>query len=155
VGSLRKRGDVWWTGTTETAADMKRARRLIRSAQQKTCCVSARATSGDVAKGLPVSAKVGQLRFDDAAADIINDYQVNGKRSLGVLRRRVDKHLRPWFGGRRMASVTTTDIRAYIAKRQADVIVTRRARHDGHLMANGSSEPQRHGPYRMRKSIAS
>jgi len=44
------------------------------------------------------------------------------------VKRRIRKHLEPFFGGRRMANITTTDIRAYIAKRQSDVVITRKAR---------------------------
>src|SRR5438093_9744005 len=72
--------------------------------------------------------KLGQLRFEEAAQDVINDYRTNGKRSLKVLQRRITKHLEPFFGGRRMASITTSDIRQYIAKRQSDSFVVRRAR---------------------------
>jgi len=32
-----------------------------------------------VAKGVPISARIGRLRFGDAAADLLNDYKVNGK----------------------------------------------------------------------------
>ena len=72
--------------------------------------------------------KLGQLRFEEAAEDVINDYRTNGKRSLKVLQRRFAKHLEPFFGGRRMASITTSDIRQYIARRQSESFVVRRAR---------------------------
>jgi len=73
---------------------------------------------GDVAKGLPVTAKVGQLRFDEAAADVVADYRVNSRRSLRDVETRLRLHLEPYFGGRRMASITTADIRNYIGRRQ-------------------------------------
>jgi len=37
---------------------------------------------GDIARGVPVTPKLGQLRFEEAALDVINDYRTNGKRSL-------------------------------------------------------------------------
>lgn len=87
-----------------------------------------RLREGDVARGLPVSPKIGQLRFDEAAEDVVNDYRVNGKRSLNAVERRIRLHLRPYFGGRRMVTITTSDVRAYVAKRQADTIVVRQRR---------------------------
>jgi hypothetical protein len=51
------------TGKHETARDLLKQRQ------------------GDVAKGVPMSAKIGRLRFDDAAADMLTDYKINGKRS--------------------------------------------------------------------------
>jgi len=67
-----------------------------------------------------VTPKIGRLTFDDAAKDLLTDYKVNGKRSLEHVTRRVDQHLKPTFGGRRMAGITTTDVRAYIDKRQEE-----------------------------------
>jgi integrase len=69
---------------------------------------------------VPVTPKIGRLTFDDAAKDLLTDYKVNGKRSLEHVTRRVDQHLKPTFGGRRMAGITTTDVRAYIDKRQEE-----------------------------------
>ena len=73
---------------------------------------------GDVVKGVPVTAKVGRVKFEDAAQDLINDYTTNGKRSLVDIQRRVEKHLKPIFGTRRMATITTSDVRAFAKRRQ-------------------------------------
>jgi integrase len=78
---------------------------------------------GDVARGLPVTAKIGRMKFEDASADLLADYKTNGKKSLEVVERRVKKHLTPFFEGWRMANVTTTDVRAYILKRQTEKTV--------------------------------
>lgn len=70
--------------------------------------------------GLPLGPDVGKIRFSEAAKDFITDYQITGKRSIAVAQRRIDKHLAPYFGTLRMVAITTTEIRAYIAKRQKD-----------------------------------
>jgi integrase len=41
------------------------------------------------------------------------------ERSIAYVERRIKKHLTPYFGGRRMVAITTTEIRAFIASRQA------------------------------------
>ncbi len=82
---------------------------------------------GDIAKGVPVTPAIGRLRFDEAAADVVNDYRVNAKRALKDVQARFQLHLIPFFGGRRMAGITTADVRTYIAKRQADTVSVRRA----------------------------
>ena len=79
-----------------------------------------RLREGDIARGIPVTAQVGRVRFDEVAKDVINDYVVNGRRSVGDLERRIRLHLSPFLGGRRMAALTTTDVRAYVAHRQAE-----------------------------------
>ena len=81
-----------------------------------------RLREGDIERGVPITPRVGRLRFEEAAADVVTDYKVNGKRSLAVVERRIRKHLEPFFGGRRMASMTTADVRTYIAHRQATPI---------------------------------
>ena len=81
-----------------------------------------RLREGDIERGVPITPRVGRLRFDEAAIDLVTDYKVNGKRSLAVVERRIRKHLEPFFGGRRMAAVTTADVRTYIDRRQSTPI---------------------------------
>jgi hypothetical protein len=56
-------------------------------------------------------------QIQDAAKDLITDYRVNGKRTLVDVTYRVDHILGPWFNGRRLSSITTSDIRDYIKHR--------------------------------------
>jgi integrase len=65
-----------------------------------------------------VDPKAGKIRFDEAVAEVVNDYRVNGKRSLSDVERRIKLHLLPAFTGRMMANLNTTHVRAYIATRQ-------------------------------------
>jgi hypothetical protein len=48
---------------------------------------------------------------------------VNGRRSVDELERRIRLHVLPSFGGRRLASITTADVNAFIVKRQKDVML--------------------------------
>ncbi|MEO7190058.1 MAG: tyrosine-type recombinase/integrase [Vicinamibacterales bacterium] len=92
------------TGSTKEGA----ARRMLRSRE------------GDVEHGVPIEPKMGRITFEDAAKDIINDYQINGRRSLGDAQRRIDLHLSPTFKGRRLLAITTSVVREYITARQAE-----------------------------------
>ena len=47
------------------------------------------------------------------------DYEVKGLATLRELRTRVDKHLRPFFAGTLAQDIRATDVRVFIAKRQA------------------------------------
>ena len=82
---------------------------------------------GDGAHGLPVTPKIGRLRFEEAANDLLNEYRTNRRKSLDEVERRIEKHLAPFFGGRRMASLTTAHVREYVVKRQAETEVTFKA----------------------------
>ena len=74
---------------------------------------------GDVVRGVPITASVGLVTFEDAAHDLINDCTTNRRRSLRVVTLRITKHLTPVFGHRRLLTITTADVRAFTARRQA------------------------------------
>jgi integrase len=99
------------TGTTKETA----ARRMLR------------AREGDVEHGIPITPKMGRITFEDGVKDLLNDYTVNGKKTHDDVKRRIDLHLakqevdgRTVFAGRKLANITTSDIRAYVAARLAD-----------------------------------
>lgn len=92
------------TGTTKETV----ARRMLR------------AREGDVEHGIPITPRMGRVTFDEAAADLLNDYTINGKKTHGEVKRRIALHLAPVFRGRRLANITTSDLRAYIAARLSE-----------------------------------
>ncbi len=118
MGQLRKRGNVWWVRYYRAGRRHEESSHSTRKGDAERLL---RIREGDVAKGLPVSSKFGRLRFDEAVADVVTDYRVNGKRSLRDVETRIRLHLEPAFGCRRMASITTADVRTYVASRQAPV----------------------------------
>src|SRR5712692_4913433 len=77
------------------------------------------AREGDLVKGMPITAHVGRVTFEDAAADLVHDYTTNRRRSLRVVTLRLAKHLTPFFARRRLMTITTADARAFTAQRQA------------------------------------
>jgi len=127
MGSIyrQKASKFWWikyyrdgrpyreSSGSEREAD---ARRLLRLRE------------GDIERGAPITPRGRKITVEEAAADLLNEYRVNGKRSLPELERRLRLHLLPFFKGRRLASITTADVRQYIAARQAEPFVARPAR---------------------------
>jgi integrase len=114
MGQIRKRGDVWWIRYYRNG---RRFEESARSEKRQAAVDLLKIREGDVAKGIPVSSKVGQLRFEDAGKALVADYQVNKKRSIGHVKRNLKK-LGAWFGGRRMAELRTSDVIVYTANRQ-------------------------------------
>jgi len=118
MGEIRKRGGVYWI---RWYREGRRFEESAKTDKWETARDLLRDREGDVAKGMPISARIGRLRFEDAAKDLLTDYQINGKRSYENLKNTViDGALEPWFRGRRMASLTTSDVRGYVADRQKD-----------------------------------
>ena len=100
-----------------TCRDGRRYRESVHSESRSDAKRVLRLREGDSEKGIPVTPKTGRITFTEAATDLINDYKVNGKRSIEHAQRRIDLHLTPVFGGRRMAGITTSDIRSFISAR--------------------------------------
>src|SRR5207249_8178917 len=65
-----------------------------------------------------VGPPIPRLTFRAAVRDVLDDYRINRKRSLVDVERHVRLHLAPFFGRRRMAAITTTDVRRYVVRRQ-------------------------------------
>ena len=108
-------GRVWWiqyyrNGLAQRESSVSKkesdARRLLKRRE------------GDVARGVPITPKVGRIKFEKLAADVVNDYKINGKRSLRDLEARLRLHVLPYFGHQRAANIGTVQIRKYIVKRQ-------------------------------------
>ncbi len=75
---------------------------------------------GQLAEGRFVGPAVERVTFDELAQDFLTEYEVNGRKSLREARIRVNKHLIPFFGNKRAHQITTADVQAFIAQRQAE-----------------------------------
>jgi integrase len=90
------------TGTTKETV----ARRILRTRE------------GDVEHGIPINPKQNRITFEEAAANVLNDYQVNARRSHPEAKRRIELHLQPVFKGKLLTSITTDQIRAFVSARK-------------------------------------
>jgi len=73
---------------------------------------------GEIAKGIPITADAVRFTFNDAEQLIVDNYTRNDRRSLAHLNRRIEKHLRPHFGGMRLNEITADVIDGFVAKRK-------------------------------------
>ena len=88
MGQLRKRGGVWWI---RYYRDGRRHEESARTDKWEVARELLKTREGDIAKGLPLSATIGRLKFEDAVKDLLNDYEINGKRSHANLKSRSSK----------------------------------------------------------------
>src|SRR5262245_29527779 len=116
MGQIRKRGDIYWIRYYRNG---KRLEESSRGGDRDAAKRLLKLREAEVAKGAAITPAIGRLTFDDAARDLENEYLANGRRSIIGLRVRLKKGLRPWFSGRRMANITTVDVRAFVTARQA------------------------------------
>lgn len=116
-GSIYRRGKVWWLkyyvnkqSVYESAetTDRTEARRRLQ------------AKVGQMAEGRYVGPAVERITFDELAHDLITDYENNGRKSLRELKIRLNKHLLPFFSGRKAHQIKTTDVEEYKRRRLAE-----------------------------------
>ena len=131
MGCIYKRGRIYWIkysrggrGYYESSGSRKHgdAKRLLRLRE------------GAIERGLPVTPRVGRVTFEEAAAALVTDYRVNGRRSIDHVQRRVTLGLEPWFRGRRMAQITPDDVQRFVEHRQQ----ARRRQRDDQPRAGGA-----------------
>ncbi len=117
MGELRLRGKTWWIRY------YRGGRRCEESARTKKKSEAERLLKlreGAIARGELVSPAMARVTVDQALARVEADYQLKGQRSLADTKRRIKKHLLPFFGGRRLSSITSDDIAAYQMHRRAE-----------------------------------
>ncbi len=135
-GSLYLRGKIWWMAYKHP--DGSRASESTHTERRPVALRLLRKRLGAGANNLPVIAKAEQVTFYDAAQMVINDFIANHaadaseksvmKQLAGQKRRASSGYLADYFGTRKLVGITTGDVTAYVAKRLADTIVTRKAR---------------------------
>lgn len=72
-----------------------------------------------VATGQPILPRIDRIRYEEIAADLWQHYRAMGIRNLREFAYRV-KHLDRFFAGRRVPSIGSADVEAYIVARQAE-----------------------------------
>lgn len=116
-GSIYRRNKKLWLSyyvkgervrESTNTTDRGEARRLL---QQRL---------GQIAEGRFTGPAADRVTFEDLAEMILTDYKVNGKKSLRCVRIKVEKHLLPFFGGKTAHSITTDEVKRFVAHRQAE-----------------------------------
>ncbi len=115
-GGVYRRGRIWWI-TYNVAS--KQRRESAKTTDKSEASRLLRQRLGEIAEGRYVETGKGRLSFEDLANMVVADYEVKGLATLRELRIRVDKHLRPFFAGKLAQDISATDVRVFIAKRQA------------------------------------
>jgi len=148
VGSLYRRGNVWWVKYYRNGRPIRESTGTDKEMEAKRFL---RLREGDVATGRLIIPRVERIRFEELAEDFLNDYQINGRRSLDKARRSV-RHLSKYFGGCRITNITTANIRSYITRRQeegaANATINREMRALGRMFTLAiEAEKIRHKPH--------
>jgi hypothetical protein len=117
TGSVYLRGGVWWVKYYKNGSPVRessgctsknKANRLLQSRLRA------------VASGEPFRVGMEKIKVVELAHDFLQDYRINGLKSLPDAQMRWTLHLHDWFGHLKAAHLGTDTIKDYIEKRQKE-----------------------------------
>lgn len=114
MGCIYKRGNIWWIKYYRAGKPYLESSRSRKESVAKRLL---KLREGHVVEGKFQGLKVERIRFDELAQDFVNDYKMNGRKSLERAERSVER-LKAFFEGLKAINVTTDMIQAYILSRQ-------------------------------------
>ena len=113
MGSLYKRGEVWWVKYHYKG---KTYRESSRSKKKMVAKQLLSRREGEIADGKLPTVLFNKVTFDELADEFLLDYRINKKKSLDRAKLSVG-HLRTVFGGQKVCEITTPKIRRYVSDR--------------------------------------
>jgi len=114
MGSLYKRGNIWWC---KYYSNGRPIRESTGCEGEKEAGRFLKAQEGKAASGSPIMPRVDRIRYDEIAEDLRRDYEATGRRDLREAGFRL-AHLKRFFDGRRITSITPPVITEYVVRRQ-------------------------------------
>jgi integrase len=123
MGQLKRRGKIWWLRY------YRGNRRYEESSGSEVKKVASDLLKEREGSKLPITPEMARFTFDEGAADLLNEFKANDRRSLEVVQRRIELHLTPYFEGWRLSDIRTNHVRDYVVQRQSETEIVHRA-HD-------------------------
>lgn len=119
MGRIFKRGEMWWVAYSHRGHEYRESTKATGSKGETLAGKLLKKRLGEIGRGRLIGPNEEKVTFKSLAADLVNDYKTNGKRSVRSAELSV-RHLSGSFGDDRAVDITTDRIRAYIADRQED-----------------------------------
>lgn len=113
MGMIYKRGNTWWIKYYKNG---KHFRESSGSDKKMVAKKLLEQREGEIAQGKIPGIHFDRIRFEELADDLLTDYRINSRKSLGRAEISV-RHLMGFFGAVRVSEITTTRIRKYIESR--------------------------------------
>jgi len=112
-GALRE-GEKWWIKFYRNGREYRES----SGSEKKTDAIRLlKLREGQIVEGKFHGLQVERITFDEIGQDLLNDYRMNGKKSLAYAERAAGR-LRKFFSGYRAKEITTDMIKKYISERK-------------------------------------
>lgn len=117
MGMLYRRGRIWWIKYYRNGKVFRESSKSERVSDAKRLL---RKREGDIGDRQPWGIKTERVGFEELAEDLLNEYRANNRKSFIWAKRRIERHLMRFFGGFRVAQITTAHVRAYTVRRHEE-----------------------------------
>lgn len=114
MGMVYKRGKTFWIKYYRNGKPFYESARSPKESDAKHLL---KLREGQIAEGKFPGLHIEKIRFEELAEDFLNDYRLNGRKSLERAEISVN-HLKGYFSGIRVVDITTDRIQRYILDRQ-------------------------------------
>lgn len=114
MGMIYKRGNIFWIKYYRNGKPYFESTHTDKEGEAKR---KLKLREGQIAENKFTGLKVERILFDELAHDLINDYKVNGRKSLDRAGYSV-KHLSGYFSGIKAVNITSDLIQRYMLDRQ-------------------------------------
>jgi integrase len=118
MGTIYRRGSKYWIKYHRNGKQYFESTKSTKEGDAKKLL---RIREGHIAEGKFSGLRVEKVRFEEIAEDMVRDYRVNGKKSIGRAERSV-RQLQKYFGGMRVVDINTSRIEAFVHERQKEGI---------------------------------
>ena len=113
MGSIYKRGGIYWIKYYKNG---KPYRESARSDRMSEAIRKLKQREGEIAEGKTPNLRAERTTFEELVTLILNDYKVNGRRSIDRLGRSIE-HLKNYFSGMKAIRIAPDMIETYKVKR--------------------------------------
>lgn len=116
MGMLYQRGKTWWLKYYENGKMVRESARTNKKMVAKNLLEQ---RMGDIASGRAPGYSFDKVTYGDLSEGLLNDYRINGKKSI----KKVEIYLRKlekFFGGRRATKISTSLIEKYTLGRLSE-----------------------------------
>jgi len=114
---LYRRGSVWWMSFNYNGQQIRRS---TETKDKKLAQRIFDKLKGELVSGKYYVLDIDNVLFEDLKTDLVNDYKINGRKSLDRAKLSI-KHLSSFFGGIKTKDITSSLIESYIISRKNEM----------------------------------
>tara|TARA_Y100000294_G_C8555297_1_gene336941 strand:- start:53 stop:1156 length:1104 start_codon:yes stop_codon:yes gene_type:complete len=119
VGTIYKRGEIFWLKYYKNGKPYFESSKSKRKGDAKKIL---KLREGHIVEGKFRGLSAEKIRFEELAKDFLNDYRINGKKSIEKAKRSI-RHLKAFFGLMKVIDIASDNIDRYILQRKDDGVV--------------------------------